>query len=195
MVFKLKLPKPPSKSVPIGVVGVGAINSEVKPLLFDANRKGKVRKRLVLPLGGSMSDFEHALFSDPTHLRFVQVVLATQSVAPWSVAADYSLQFIAFIDMINDINQSTEFDKYLGSFTDIVKRLGSSWLDGDANNVSLGFTLLFDPADAILPIGYSQNQSMSIINQLNYKVSVDRVRRLSNKYRFEGNDLIIEYEI
>lgn len=179
------------------VIGYGAAVSELKPVLVGKgrNKKGGLEKVLTLPLEGSMSSFEQALFADADYLRFVQVVLTTNSIAPWSVAADYSLQFLSFIDMVNDIRGSSDIESYLLGFKDIVSDLGKSWVSSKAEDISLGFTLIFDPMDAVLPVSFTDNQSMSTLSNLNYKVSVDRIKKLSSKYTIEGGNLIINFVV
>lgn len=177
-----------------GTLGWGIFQSEVKPLMYNGHEG--VKKILKLPINGSISEFERALFADPSNLRFVQVVLTTQSIVPTSIAIDYGFQTVAFIDMVNDINGSTDMKEYLKGFKDVAESLGRAWLSSKAEDVSLGFTLVYDPEDAVLPVEFGKNTSMSLLNQLNYKVSADRIRRLSDRFYFDkGGNLVIEYTI
>lgn len=125
-----------------GLLGLGAVNSIAGDTLKAVKIAGQ-QKQLIVPLTGSMADFERAVFSDRDNFRFVKVILSTNSIAPWSVAADYGAQLAAFIDMVNDVRGVDDFSEYLGSFVDSGKRLIMSWVDSSSPK-DLAFTLFLD---------------------------------------------------
>lgn len=143
--------------------------------------------RLSIPLGGSMSDFEKAVFKDGRGIPLVNFIFSFDSVLPWDIAQSAVTQLAGFADLINDINESEDFSEYFSGAWDFIKQMGAGFYkDGKMFDSSkYGFSIFFDPGDTILPDVAEDTYSMSLKNQLTYSLSASRVRKYASKFWFD----------
>lgn len=176
------------------VAGAAATGGAVVSSLNGSDKARPIaKKKLVLPLNSGMVAFEKALFADVDNLKFIKIVLSADKLIPFDT---WLFQLGAFADMVNDINQTADVKTYLGGFTDLVKAaIGTLTGDNGVDKPNVGLTLIFDPEDVLLPPSVWDTNSMSILSQLTYHVSMERIYKYANKYELsnDGSSLTIWY--
>lgn len=176
------------------IAGAAATGGAAVSSLDNSDKARQVaKKKLVLPLNDGMVAFEKALFADVDNLKFIKIILAADKLIPFDT---WLFQLGAFADMVNDINQTADVKTYLGGFVDLMKAaIGTLTGSDSVDKPSVGLTLIFNPEDVLLPPSVWDANSMSILSQLTYHVSLERVYKYANSYELasDGSSLTLWY--
>lgn len=147
-----------------------------------------------------VDEFEKDVFADVDMLRFIKLVIPISSINPLSLATDIFIRLIYTLDMMTDIRDDIDINKYLSFLTDatiealasIAHEINLFTFDEPKRNAVFNLTFITPPDDIIWPDVMWATTSMHNITENPYYLSKELLDAYSD-WHVEGSTLVINY--